>query len=127
MGLKRGLFKQREGSDFVKIAIRISTQSKCMANYFVRKTGLSALIVLTLLSITTTAGAAISLIKLRKTSSGSTLVTSITLNMPSSIPAGSICLAHILHHGTRRLDVCTCGYKRPRRYARPLLASDRGF
>ena len=70
-----------------------------MISHFVGKAGVIAFIVLILLLITTTAGAAISLIKFRKTSSGSTLVTSITLNMPSSIPAGSICLAHIATSG----------------------------
>ena len=72
-----------------------------MIRSFVRKAVPSALIVvLTLLSITTTAMAGVSLINLRKTNSpGSTLVTRITLNMPSSIPAGSICLAQIATSG----------------------------
>jgi hypothetical protein len=63
---------------------------------------LAAAMAVFMLFAASNARAAIALLSLAKTSSGPSVVpgTNMSLNMPSSIPAGVICVAHLATSGT---------------------------
>src|SRR5260370_5455595 len=78
-----------------------------------RRAAMAALVIVGMLFGGARAQAAIALITFAKTSDGSTLSGNMTLNMPASVPAGVVCLAHLATSGDN-IITSPAGWKRIR-------------